>query len=89
MSCIRIPKGIITFTDSYKAGDPPPPDHDYNGWHDWAAVQHKAGLRQVRCGQCSLYRFPQELSDQLRKRKPVCSKCAINNLSLKPLQETP
>jgi hypothetical protein len=84
MTCVRIPKGVVCFSESYKAGDPPPPDHAYSAWHEWAAIQHKAGLRQVRCGQCSLYRYPQELSDQVRYGKPVCAKCALNNLSLRP-----
>ena len=42
----------------FKAGDPPP--EGYNEWHDWARVQHKAGLRQRRCWSCGLWRFPQE-----------------------------
>jgi len=32
----------------------------YLNWHDWAEVQHKAGLRQVPCPRCGLWRFPQE-----------------------------
>lgn len=53
---------ILTHQDGWKAGDPPPADHDYLGWHAWAEVQHKAGLRQDECGRCGRWKFPQELS---------------------------
>lgn len=55
VSCLLIGK-------TYKPGDPPP--SEYLGWHVWAAVQHKAGLRQVRCPGCSRFRFPQEMSEK-------------------------
>jgi hypothetical protein len=42
----------------FKAGDPPP--EGYMEWHEWARVQHRAGLRQRRCWSCGLWRFPQE-----------------------------
>ena len=32
-------------------------------FHEWAAVQHKAGLRQKQCARCSLWRYPQEWSE--------------------------
>lgn len=79
--------GIITVAGDYKPGDPPP--SGYNDWHEWAAVQHKAGLRQKRCGRCVKWKFPQELSEQVdehevetsegnkwTERSPVCLACA-------------
>lgn len=53
--------GILSVVGQYKPGDPPPTG--YNDWHEWAEVQHKAGLRQKLCGRCSLWCYPQELSD--------------------------
>lgn len=41
----------------YKPGDPPP--DGYLAWHEWAEVQHKAGLRQRQC-LCGKWVFPQE-----------------------------
>ena len=35
---------------TYKPGDQAP--EGYLAWHEWAEVQHKAGLRQKQCGQC-------------------------------------
>lgn len=61
MPDIQIPGAILTVGDDYKPGDMPP--SDYLGWHEWADIQHKAGLRQVPCGRCGKWRFPQELSD--------------------------
>lgn len=43
----------------FKPGDPAP--SGYLAWHEWAEVQHKAGLRQAQCGRCGLWRFPQQL----------------------------
>lgn len=76
--------------DTYKPGDQAP--EGYLAWHEWAEVQHKAGLRQRKCGRCGLYCYPQQLSalidrqelTGLRKRKPtrhvletpVCNVCA-------------
>ena len=51
---------ILTVGDDYKPGDMPP--KGYLAWHEWADIQHKAGLRQVQCGRCGKWRFPQELS---------------------------
>jgi len=74
---------------TYKPGDQAP--EGYLAWHEWAEVQHKAGLRQKQCGRCGLWRFPQQLSAEVdraelvmtRKRKsrrvtvetPVCNNC--------------
>lgn len=91
----RIPFGdghaIMTEQSGWKKGDQPPADHDYLGWHAWAEVQHKAGLRQRECGRCARWKFPQELSGEeivsyattSRGRKfkmvaPVCLTCAIS-----------
>lgn len=41
-----------------KPGDLPPVG--YLAWHEWAEVQHKAGIRQVQCS-CGLWLFPQEV----------------------------
>lgn len=43
----------------FKAGDPPPPDHDYVGWHEWADVQSSGGLKQAQC-EHGRWLFPQE-----------------------------
>ena len=75
---------------TYKPGDQAP--EGYLAWHEWAEVQHKAGLRQKQCGRCGLWRYPQQLSalvdrtevTGLRKRQPfrrtletpVCNDCA-------------
>lgn len=77
----------ITFAGEYKPGDPPP--EGYLQWHAWADVQAEAGLEQRQCCDCSLWKFPQEMSDITRTSyprtsdgkvhpsvKPVCKKCA-------------
>ena len=51
---------IISFVGEYKPGDMPP--SGYCDWHEWAKVQHMAGLRQVRCDICSKFKYPQELA---------------------------
>ena len=84
---MRSPAIYILFMPTFKAGDPAP--SGYLEWHEWAAVQHKAGLRQKQCGRCLLWKFPQELSDLTdttnartsRGKKTcivdsVCTKCA-------------
>lgn len=48
----------------YKPGDYPAPE-GYLAWHAWAEVQHKAGLKQTKCGKCGSWQFPQELSDKI------------------------
>lgn len=72
--------------DTYKPGDQAP--EGYLAWHEWAEVQHKAGLRQKQCGRCGLWRYPHELSEEIDRcvmqgrRGPatvesaVCLKCA-------------
>ena len=66
MPCIQIgPGSFLTFGGHYQPGDPPP--SGYLDWHEWADVQHKAGLRQARCCDCGKLKFPQELSHIIRK----------------------
>lgn len=72
--------------DAYKPGDPEP--EGYLARHEWAEVQHKAGLRQKQCGRCGLWHYPQQLSDQIDRvdmqsregpvtvATVVCLKCA-------------
>ena len=82
---------VVCLLDSghYKPGDPPPKSNGYLECHEWAAVQIKAGLRQVVCGYCGLWKFPQELSkrvhvtpgieyktgQKVRIESPVCLDC--------------
>lgn len=48
----------------YAALSPAP--KGYLQWHQWAQDQYqKHKLRQQRCGRCSRWWFPQELSDRL------------------------
>jgi len=44
----------------YEPGDMPP--KGYLQWHEWARVQNRAGLKQVRCCRCGKWRFPQEMA---------------------------
>jgi len=92
MSSVSKPFNVacVLSTPGFKPGDPAP--SDYLGWHEWAEVQHKAGLRQVTCGHCGKWRFPQELSTETVTSKyrvvtkkgledfveqlPVCLGCA-------------
>lgn len=74
---------------TYKPGDLPP--EGYLAWHEWAEVQHKAGLRQKECGRCGKWKYPQELSGQIDRHEAksrkgpvtveaaVCLKCAGHN----------
>jgi hypothetical protein len=59
-------KGLIhiSIMPEFKAGDPPP--SGYSEWHEWAEIQHKAGLRSKQCGWCGKWRFPQEFSTETR-----------------------
>lgn len=98
MTCTRIPGGIVCHTQKFRPGDQVP--EGYLAWHEWAEVQHKAGLRQKQCGRCGLWRFPQQLSalvdstevTGLRKRQPfrrtletpVCNDCATKEVSKPP-----
>lgn len=78
----------ILWQRDYKPGDQAP--DGYLAWHEWAEVQHKAGLRQKQCGKCGLWRYPQELSGALieweartargkpvRQMAPLCLKCQL------------
>lgn len=56
----RVCGAIMHISGEFKAGDPAP--SGYLDWHEWAQVQHKAGLRQVECPRCSKWKYPQELS---------------------------
>lgn len=49
----------IDIVPEFKAGDPAP--QGYTEWHEWAAVQHRAGLRQTRCKRCGKWLFPQQI----------------------------
>lgn len=62
MATLRIPgiRAIVTYSPGFKPGDPAPTG--YLDWHEWAEVQHKAGLRQAECPTCSKWKYPQELS---------------------------
>ena len=87
MSALHV--ACILEQETYKPGDQAP--EGYLAWHEWAEVQHKAGLRQKQCGRCGLWRYPQQLSATvdrtevtgLRKRQPfrrtletpVCNDC--------------
>ncbi len=89
MSTQKLPGAIITFGHDWKAGDQPP--EGYLDWHEWAEVQHKAGLRQKTCGRCGKWKFPQELSGanestRLRDRygKLTVVKSAICNQCRQP-----
>jgi hypothetical protein len=62
MADVRIASFVVTMSPGYKPGDPAPAG--YLDWHAWAEVQHKAGLRQSQCCDCSLWRYPQEMSTQ-------------------------
>lgn len=82
MAAIKILNGVLTVAGTYKPGDPPP--NGYLEWHEWAEVQHKAGLRQVMCGRCGKWRYPQELSGGMdeheaksRRGRGVAQRCAV------------
>ena len=71
MSNPEIRVGHLNIAGDHKPGDPPPTQ--YGPWHEWARAQYRAGLRQRRCGQCSKWKFPQELSDEIREHDAVTS----------------
>ena len=52
--------GSMQVAGDYNAGDQPPTG--YTDRHEWAAVQHKAGLRQKKCTLCSKFKYPQEIA---------------------------
>ena len=77
---------MLDVSPSFTPGDLPP--EGYLAWHEWAEVQHKAGIKQVQCGRCGLWRTPQELSatvdvsypvDRYGRpvecKSPVCARC--------------
>ena len=73
----------------FNPGDQAP--EGYLDWHEWAEVQHKAGLRQKECGRCGKWKYTQQLSDQIdrieaKSRKglvtvesAVCLNCVTTN----------
>ena len=48
----------------FNPGDKPPENAGYLEWHEWADVQHKAGIRQSRCP-CGKLITPQEHEDHI------------------------
>ena len=58
---------------TFKPGDPPP--EGYRQWHEWAGVQRAAGIQQVQCGACKLWRTPQEMMGS------YCAECAKPGLT--------
>lgn len=62
MTCLQIEGGIVCVGSEFKPGDPPP--SGYNEWHEWAEVQHEAGLRQKKCAKCGKLKWPQQMSNQ-------------------------
>lgn len=75
-----------SFAGEYKPGDPEPAG--YLDRQEWAEVQIKAGLKQVQCGLCNLWKFPQQLSGTILGQEsydfkgnlvvqefPVCKEC--------------
>ncbi len=55
---------------TYKPGGPSP--SGYLERHEWADVQHKAGLRQKQCCRCGLWNYPQEMV----VGTGVCTECS-------------
>ena len=77
---------VVHCGSEWKPGDLPP--SGYSDWHEWADVQRKAGIKQVRCGRCCKWRTPQELSgrtftseamdrhgDTHTFAHPICTQC--------------
>ena len=92
MPDIRIKIGgavaILTVAGEYEPGSQPPKTNGYMDMEEWWRVQRKAGLRQVECGRCGRWKFPQELSATVDKStahkrdgtpvpiaSPVCNEC--------------
>ena len=88
MPDVRIPNGVLTVAGNYTPGSQAPAG--YLDWHEWAEVQHKAGLRQKECAKCGRWKYPQELSEQtsecigttrggqkVRIVGPVCNECVL------------
>lgn len=75
MPCLFSKSGIVCTTFDFNPGDQAP--KGYLEWHEWADVQHKAGLRQKECGRCGKWKYPQELSTQYdRLDAQLCNECA-------------
>ena len=70
--------GLVCLTSqaAYKPGDPAP--DGYLAWHEWAAVQYRAGLRQRQCSRCHRYQFPSEIDEAASAPagRVVCHGCA-------------
>lgn len=77
---------MLDCTPDFKPGDLPP--DGYLAWNAWAEVQRKAGIKQVCCAHCCLWKTPQELSahpfkltvrnrygEPYEREEPVCQKC--------------
>lgn len=56
----------ICGTATYKPGDPRP--SGYLDFHEWAMVQMKAGLKEMKCSSCGKWKFQHEMSERLEKR---------------------
>ena len=52
---------FLDVVEKFNPGDPAP--CGYMAWHDWAAVQYRAGMRQRKCSACGRLGFPQEFTD--------------------------
>lgn len=63
MPCIQLQNAILCVQPEFKPGDQAP--DGYLAWHEWADVQHKAGLRQKECGRCGKLKYPQQLSSKV------------------------
>ncbi len=79
---------MLDIYEDYKPGSQPPTG--YLQWHEWARIQSKAGLKQKKCCQCCLWKFPQELSGKTLVAKghtshgqeviricPICNECDL------------
>lgn len=89
MACIKIKNGYVCVSREFKPGDLLPDGCGYLDQQEWHEVQHRAGLRQSKCGVCSRYKYPQEMSEktikskyqktkygpELTETKHVCKKC--------------
>ena len=80
----------LDYCPTFRPGDLPP--QGYLQWHEWADVQRLAGIKQVECAICGLWRTPQELTGKTRisyaqKRDgsrvkmegPICTACEAKN----------
>lgn len=87
MTCTFTGNAIVCHQPDFKPGDPCPAG--YLAWQEWAAVQHKAGLRQKACGHCGKWKYPQELSDrrgwytaqasdgsEIERKSGMCNDCS-------------